>query len=206
MGFMTRLYSGEGSADEARREIGKFSLAAKTVSEEDFIGTFGRMVGEAAWPSKRYLCTAVDTADGSFATWDNDSGVPLGRAVASSCSVPGIYPPITINGKRYMDGGMRSGTNADMAKDYDRVIVVAVRAGTMAQQSTPMGVASSKRLDEEMGVIRAAGGEVELIVPDEDAVGVLGLNLMDFRQREPALDAGIRQGRAEAARLKAFWG
>ena len=206
MGFMARLYSGDGGADEVRREIGRFALAAKTIGEEDFIATFGRMVGEAAWPSKRYLCTAVDTADGSFATWDNDSGVPLGRAVASSCSVPGIYPPITINAKRYMDGGMRSGTNADLAKDYERVIVVAVRAGTAAQQATPMAEAGRKRLEGEMDVIRANGGQVELIVPDEEAVGILGINLMDFRQREPALDTGIRQGRAEAARLKAFWG
>lgn len=207
MGFMQKLYSGDGSAEAIRREIGEFALAAKTVGEEDFVATFGRMVASAEWPSKRYLCTAVDTADGSFVTWDNDSGVPLGRAVASSCSVPGIYPPITINGKRYMDGGMRSGTSADLAAGYGRVIVVSVRAGTEAQRrQNPMAEAGRKRLENEMDAIRQAGGRVELIVPDEEAAATLGINLMDFRQREPALDTGIRQGKALAATLSSFWG
>ena len=48
------------------------------------------------------------------------------RGVASSCSVPGLFPPITINGRRYIDGGMRSATNFDLAEGYERVIAVAV--------------------------------------------------------------------------------
>ena len=67
------------------------------------------------WPSRGYACTAVDAETGEFVVWNADSKVGLARAVASSCSVPGVYPPITINGRRYIDGGMRSGSNADLA-------------------------------------------------------------------------------------------
>ena len=46
-------------------------------------------------------------------------------AVGASCAVPGVYPPVTIDGRRYIDGGMRSPANADLAQDYDRVVVLA---------------------------------------------------------------------------------
>jgi len=58
----------------------------------------------------------VDVHDGSPKIFSKDSGVGLARAVASSCAVPGIFPPVTIDGHRYMDGGMRSLTNADWQK------------------------------------------------------------------------------------------
>jgi NTE family protein len=48
-------------------------------------------------------------------TFAKDSGVDLVDAVAASCAVPGVWPPVTIDGSRYIDGGVRSGTNADMA-------------------------------------------------------------------------------------------
>ncbi len=130
MTLMQKAATGEGSTEELRKEIGAFALAAQTMSEEDFIATFGRMLASAGdWPAKQFMCTAVDALTGEFRTWGNEDGVPLSRAIASSCSVPGVYPPITINGRRYIDGGMRSGTNADLAKGYDKVVVIVVTAG-----------------------------------------------------------------------------
>ena len=129
--------------------------------------------------------------------WDNDSGVPLSRAVASSCSVPGIYPPITINGRRYMDGGMRSATNADLAKGYDNVILVVVTAGGVG----PMADASRKRIDAEVAVLRESGSNVSVISPDAASLEAFGINLMDFTRRAGAAEAGLAQGRAEAARV-----
>jgi NTE family protein len=204
MGMMMRTYDTNTDQVALRKELGQFSLNAKTISEEEFIGTFGRMVAEAPWPSKRYLCTAVDVESGEFVTWDNDSNVPLSRAVASSCSVPGVYPAITINGRRYMDGGMRSGTNADVAKGYDRVLVVAVRAGT-AQENNPMAELSRKKLEDELDVLRSGGAEVELVVPDAGTAAAMGLNLMDFTKRGGAIENGLRQGRELAGRLQEFW-
>ena len=204
MRLMAKAGSGGGSAESARIELGQFALRAQTPPEDAFIAGFGRTLSGAAWPTRRFACTAVDTADGSFVTWDNDSGVPLAAAVASSCSVPGIFPPITINGRRYMDGGMRSATNIDLAAGYEVVLAVVVRAAEAAQ-ANPMAEVSRQRLEAELDTVRKAGGAVEVITPDDAAVEVFGLNLMDFSRRAGAVEAGLRQGRTEAARLKAFW-
>ena len=194
MQLMARAATGEGSTAELRKEIGAFALAAKTMGEEDFIATFGRMLASTdSWPAKHFTCTAVDALTGEFKTWDNDSGVPLSRAVASSCSVPGVYPPITINGRRYIDGGMRSGTNADLAKGYDSVVVVVVTAGSA---SNPRAEVARRRLEKELEVVRDSGGKVSVISPDEASVNAFGLNLLDFTRRAGAAAAGIAQGRS----------
>ena len=202
MELMQKAARPDVDPQQVRVEIGAFALSAKTMSEEDFIATFGRMLAESGdWPARRYACTAVDALTGEFVTWDNDSNVPLSRAIASSCSVPGIYPPITINGRRYIDGGMRSGTNADLAKGHDKVIVVAVTAGAEG----PMAEASKRRLEGELDVLRQGGSEVTLISPDAASLEAFGLNLMDFRRRAGAAEAGLNQGRTQASTLQSAW-
>ncbi len=202
MELMQKAARDDVAPEEVRKEIGAFALSAATMSEEDFIATFGRMLASAeSWPSKKYTCTAVDALTGEFQPWTNDSGVPLSRAIASSCSVPGVYPPITINGRRYIDGGMRSPTNADLAKGYDTVIVVAVTAGG----DGPMVETSRKRMEAELDVLRDSGSTVLLISPDDASRQAFGLNLMDFTRRAGAAEAGLAQGRAEAGKLGGRW-
>lgn len=203
MELMQKAAQADASPEEVRKEIGAFALAATTISEEDFIATFGNMLANAeAWPHPGYQCTAVDALTGEFVTWTAESGVPLSRAVASSCSVPGIYPPITINGRRYIDGGMRSSTNADLAKGCDVAIVVAVTSNVQG----PMAEAARRRIEGELADIREAGGDTVLIQPDEASINAFGVNLMDFSRRAGAAEAGLAQGRAEAARIAATWG
>jgi NTE family protein len=200
--LMQKAGKGDLPAEEVRKEMGAFALAANTMSEEAFIATFGRMLATSeSWPAKKYMCTAVDAVDGTFVTWSNDSGVPMSRAIASSCSVPGVYPPITINGRRYVDGGMRSGTNADLAKGYDNVIVVAVRAGVEG----PMAEVSKQRLESELATLTESGSAVTLITPDAASQEAFGVNLMDFTRRAGAAEAGLAQGRSEAEALKGKW-
>ena len=130
--------------------------------------------------------------------WEESSGVELGRAIASSCSVPGIFPPITIHGRRYIDGGMRSATNIDLVKGYRRVLVIAVLSN-MAIDFMRAGI------QREIDVLTSAGAEVELIVPNANCLEAFGNNLMDASRRGDVALAGVVQGRAEAARIAAFW-
>ncbi len=202
MELMQKAATAESPPEEIRKEIGAFALNAQTMPEEAFIATFGKMLaGAETFPARRYMCTAVDALTGEFVTWSNDSGAPLNRAVASSCSVPGVYPPITINGRRYIDGGMRSATNADLAAGYDSVIVVAV---TTAVEG-PMAEASRRRLEGELDAIREKGGAVTLITPDAASREAFGLNLMDFTRRAGAAEAGLAQGRALGPTLAGAW-
>jgi NTE family protein len=200
---MQELVSSKRPPEQVRAEMGAWALTVKTqLSEDAWVANFARMVPNKAWPNRRYACTAIDTVDGSLEVWNKDSGVELERAVASSCTVPGIFPPVTIRGRRYMDGGMRSPTNADLAKGYDTVVVVAVTAGP---RNNDMARRFGEILDNEVKVLRDSGARVELIIPDEKSLEAFGFNLMDSSRRIDAAKAGIRQGQAEAARLGSAW-
>jgi NTE family protein len=209
MQLMIKMAASDGPRETMLAEVGAFALRAQTAAEEDFIATFARMIGVADWPARRFACTAIDTADGAFVVWDNDADVELARAVASSCAVPGVYPPITIDGRRYMDGGVRSATNADLARGHDIVLVVAVAAGTAPAGADPqraaMAEASRRRLEGELDGLRQGGSSVALVTPDAGSLDAFGPNLMDPARRPATLDAGLRQGRAEAARLRESW-
>ena len=49
---------------------------------------------------------------------------PLWRAVAASCAVPLVWPPIEVDGRPFMDGGLRSPANADLATGCDVVLAL----------------------------------------------------------------------------------
>jgi NTE family protein len=202
---MQEAMSGKRPGKEVRAEIGAWALSQKTISEEAFIANFGRSFSslpDNAWPDRNYACTAVDAQSGEFVVWNKEAGVGVVRAVASSCSVPGVFPPITIKGRRYIDGGMRSATNADLAKGYDVAVVVAVTAGATTD---PAMLRFRQMLDNEIKAVRESGARVELIVPDDASVKAFGINLMDSRRRPGAAKAGMEQGQALAAKLMSMW-
>jgi NTE family protein len=194
----------DGPPEERRRVIGTFALEAETGPEEGFVGAFGYLRGEP-WPTG-YACTAVDAETGEFMVWKGQDGVELDRAVASSCAVPGLFPPITINGRRYIDGGMRSGTNADLAEGHDRVLIVTLLTGTRSPGINPAWGERMRRANEaELDTIRASGGAIETVGPDEEASSELGVNLMDGSRLLEAAEAGLAQAKREADRLRDFW-
>jgi predicted acylesterase/phospholipase RssA len=121
---------GTKTPEQARRRIGALAAKAKTGPEAEWVASIGSRLPDQTWPQRRLLITAVDVDSGEFRVFDRDSGVNLASAVAASCSVPGIFPPVTIDGRRYMDGGMRSIANADLAVGCDPVLIlVPVREG-----------------------------------------------------------------------------
>lgn len=182
------------------REIGALALSANTIGEDDYLRRFDR-IRQVGWPERRLLVTAVDAESGEFRVWDRAAGVPLEAAVASSCAVPGIFPPVSIDGRRYIDGGMRSDTNAELAAGCDRVLVV-TPVTFEAQGVSP----NSRRLVREMAQLREGGSRVEVIAPDMESLRVLGPNLMDSQRRVDAANAGVRQGTAAAETARALWG
>jgi len=201
-----QLFTSTEPPEKVRADLGAFALAADTISEDEWLDTFRRMPGMdgEAWPERRFVCTAVDAATGAFVAWDRDAGAPLDRAVASSCAVPGIYPPVTSNGRRYVDGGIRSSTNGDLARGYDIVLVVSV--GMPGIDAVPaIAEAMKRQRDGELALLREGGSRVELIESDAASLQAFGLNLMDFTRREQVAEAGRRQGLAEAGRLREFW-
>ncbi len=204
MEIMAAALTEDADPEDSRRLIGKFALEAETIPEERFVENFRHLDGEG-WP-RRYACTAVDAETGAFIVWDGGNQAELPRAVASSCAVPGVFPPITIDGRRYIDGGMRSGTNADLAEGHDRVLIISLMgASRLSAAPDPRMERYRRRMEHELAVLADAGGTIEVLAPDDEATEVLGANLMDPSRALAAAETGIRQGRDAAEILSDFW-
>lgn len=202
---LTALFQKWSAAPEMNeavaREIGQMALAARSVDEASWLGAIGAALGVSDWPAGGLIAVAVDAESGTLSAWDRASGAPLLPAVASSCAVPGMFPPVTINGRRYMDGGVRSGTNADLALGHDVVVIVA----PIGARAEGIGRIARQALDTEAHELREAGAAVEVVLPDDAALAAFGPDLMNPAQRVPAAEQGLRQGAEAAARLRQLW-
>jgi NTE family protein len=203
---MAEAASGESTPQDARLALGRIALDAATVSEDAFLASFDG-VKSVAWPAG-YACTAVNVKTGEFMVWDVTSGAELQRAIASSCAVPGVFPPITIGGSRYMDGGMRTALNADVATGHDTVVVVSCFTLTLPEgMSDPTFDAMSAQVEAELTLLRTDGAEVAVIAPGDEFLDLSGwgLNLMNPALAQDAYDVGVRQAAVEAERIRAVW-
>jgi NTE family protein len=166
------------------------------VPEEERIEVIASRLPSTEWPERQLLVTGVDAATGEFVTWDRDSGVPLVSAVAASCAVPVIWPTVTIGGRRFMDGGVRSGTNADLAAGSESVVVLA----PMPDVPTFPGTGLAAELASLGGGVRTA-----VVHPDEAAGLAIGPNVLDPARRSAAAEAGRLQGEGLADVLRDVW-
>ena len=206
MEVMARAARNDRPQAERFAEVGAFALKASTIDEETFIAGFGnRLAGTEEWPAKDFRCTAIDAETGEFVIWQASSRVPLSRAVASSCAVPGVYPTISIRGRRYYDGGIRSASNADLAAGCDALVIISVGGGDDSNND-PRAELARRRLADEMAILRDAGARsIELITPDAASREAFGGNMMDARRNQGAAENGVRQGREAATRVAATW-
>ncbi len=154
------------------------------------------------------IVVAVNAHTGELAAFDRDSGIELVDAVTASTALPGLVPTVSINGARYIDGGVRSPDNADLASGYANVVVLSPLGG---RSRTPpeAGQFEGLRRPPEWGMdlasqvaaLRKQGSRVEVITPDADSRAAMGTNQMDPATRIPAARAGFAQGKQEATRV-----
>ncbi|MFF8784612.1 patatin-like phospholipase family protein [Streptomyces sp. NPDC015125] len=176
--------------------MGKLAVAARTVTEAEQRTAIARTLNLTDWPARRLVITAVDAATGERTAFDDTSGVRLLDAVGASCAVPGIYPPVTIDGTRWIDGGVHSSANADLATGYDRVVIVA----PMAASGGP--IAGPRAQGEQLA---RRGARVCVLIPDRAARAAFGRNVLDPAKRADAARAGRRQAAAQVARIRQVW-
>ncbi|MEV4482062.1 patatin-like phospholipase family protein [Micromonospora coxensis] len=184
-------------AVRARARIGAMAVAARTGSEAARRAVIEARLPVRRWPARRLLVTAVDAASGEFVVFDAGSGVSLVDAVGASCAVPGVWPPVTIGGRRFVDGGVRSAVNADLAAGARRVVVLA----PMTAAFGPM-----PRLSAQVAALRAAGARVVVVSPDRAARAAIGRNVLDPARRAAAARAGLAQAASVAGAVAAVWG
>jgi NTE family protein len=195
--FGWAMLRSRGRDVEFRRRIGTLALAAEkaglTSSEQERLDVIGARLVGTQWPERKLVITAVDAETGEFRTFDRDSGVPLLHAVAASCAVPGVYPPVTIDGRRYVDGGMRSAANADLAQGYDRLVVLA---------PIPRGFGPMTSVDAQVtGMV----SRVAVVSPDADSRRAIGRNVLDPAARAPSAKAGRAQAATVARQIAEVW-
>ena len=118
-------YLTPGSPSRELRRIGRLAMRARTGDETERVEVILSRMGDRSCPDRRLLITAVDAGTGEPAVFDRSTGVDLVRAVSASCAVPLVWPPVVVNGWRYVDGGMRSPKNADLAVGASHIIVFA---------------------------------------------------------------------------------
>jgi NTE family protein len=181
---------------QARARIGRWALAVPTVPEAERRKVFQARLHSSAWPSRALKVTAVDAQTGEFVVFDATGDADLVDAVGASCAVPGVWPPVTIGDRRFMDGGMRTIANADLAARYQRVVIVAPVAVGVGFMASP---------GRQAAALSAAGARVALVRPDREALHAIGRNVLDVSHRAAAARAGRTQAAAAAAAVRDVW-
>jgi NTE family protein len=192
---MAGAMAGASSPDEVRRRLGAMALAADTPSTAARRAVIEARLVVQTWGDRSLRLTAVDAETGELRVFDRNSGVSLVDAVMASCAVPGIWPVVEIDGHRYMDGGMRSGSNADLAAGADPVLII-----TPSTEQTPMGPAVPTSEFDALAPAR-----VHVIYADAASIASFGTNPLDPASRKPAALAGRALGRSVAGEIAAFW-
>lgn len=185
-----------GSLQDKLRRIGAVAAGTATVAEGVRRRVIEARLPSHDWPQRDVRITAIDIATGELAVFDRTSGVPLVNAVAASCAVPGTWPPVTIGGRRYMDGGVSSSVHTAVAADCDTAVVL-VPAGEFTP--SPFGVGTAAE-------IAAFGARTLAVYADDDALAAFGPNPLDPVCRVPSAKAGCEQGRRVAATVTQFLG
>jgi NTE family protein len=195
------------SAADLRRAMGAFGLESDSILGPAAAGQRRAMVAarlpRPEWPDRPMIVVAVDAHTGELAAFDRDSGVDLVDAVTASTALPG-GPTHSINGTRYINGGVRSGENADLASGFANVVVLSPfggRSGTLPEgQFEGLRRFPGADLASQVEALRKQGSHVEVITPDADSRAAMGTNQMDPATRIPAARAGFAQGKQEATR------
>lgn len=146
---------------------------------------------------------ALDYARGKRVVFGQDGSPPaeLWEAVTASCAIPGLYRPVKIGTRTYVDGGVWSPSNLDLLAPTDVDIVIAMNPMSSLQPGLPTTVAErferglrsafGRRLGREARRLRDKGVKLLLVQPGRDDLNAMGLNLMDPSRRVEVLETAI---------------
>jgi NTE family protein len=193
------LFASALGGEEGRAEVGAYALSAATMesgtmeSEAAYVERMAVAIGVDDWPERDIGLVAVGVADGKPVILRRDCGATIAAAVAASCCLPGLSPPVSIGGRRYMDGGMRSTVNADLACGFDSVLVLCFHP------AGPVGERIAARVAAQSEMLVKSGARVGVISPDAASLAAIGPRTMDVARRPEVARAGLAQGVAAAA-------
>jgi NTE family protein len=191
----TALLQSAGPGQELRAAIGRFAIASPTMPERRRRAVIEARLPDHKWSDRDVRIVAVDAGTGAERVFTSADGVDLVDVVAASCAVPGVWPPVTIEGRRYIDGGVRSSTSVDLVSDFDIVLVLAPVEDLTAVDPA-VDAAAKKVLKRKRTLV---------IRPDEESLRAFGANPLDPATARPAAQAGRAQGAAVVDDVRALW-
>lgn len=186
-----------GDRTRARARLGRAALRAKTVPAAERLAVIADRLPSHEWPQAlSLLIPSVEAETGEAIIFTKESGVSLVEAVAASCAVPLVWPPISLNGHHYIDGGVRSTANVDLATGCDRIVVIAPIAGALRRADSPAGQIAAMH----------TGVQSIIISPNAAARTAIGNNVLDPARRGASAQAGRAQAATVAEQVRAVWG
>jgi len=152
------------------------------------------------WPERRICAVASDLDSGQRVLLEADpsNGTPratLRRALQASCAIPGLYPPVRVDGARLVDGGVRSASNLDLAARLPSRAVLAISSITFDPADPPSGPGRLLRMWpnrtvlREVAYLRNLGHEVLLLRPGRVALELAGTTLFSGRITSDIVEA-----------------
>ncbi len=167
------------------------------------------------WVDGQTWIVAVDYDTGRRVIFGREGAplAPLPDAVVASCSIPGWYEPAVINGRRYVDGGVRSATSLGVLARarLDEVYVLAPMASVETDHPRMPHERLERRLRRlitlallrEVKALRSLGSRVTVLTPGPEDLAEMGANLMDRRRRRAVVETSLRtSASALAGRLR----
>ena len=184
-------------------------LAALTPEGTGTLAEVGRMVASVAtadgWlPRDGVWVVAMDYDSGRRVAFGREGAPParLEEAVTASCAIPGWYAPVSVSGRRYVDGGTLSTTSADLlaVEELDEVYVLAPMASFVSDRPRQLAARLerrvrrqvTRRLLSEARQVGRAGTSVTVLAPGPEDLAEIGANLMDPARRLAVLATSLR--------------
>jgi NTE family protein len=197
-GWALAMLLARGDAEGFARRVGRQAIRAvdrgRTMTLEERLATIRSRLPVTDWADRDLRITTVDALSGAFRVLTSGSGVDLVTAVAASCAVPGVSPPIPIEGRPHIDGGMKSGANVDLATGADRLVVLA---------PTPRGAGPMASAAQQASAWPP--GRAVVVSPDPDAVRAIGRNVLDPAARAASARAGLAQAGSVVDAVREVW-
>ena len=201
---LAQAFAAAGTVVEGRRRVGAVAMAARTRPEREVAARLADRLPTEAWPEALHV-VAVDAERGERLTVDVGTGVSLAAGVAASRAVPVALPPVSIAGRRLIDGAVGSATNADVVLDIDRPIdrVVVIAATPVATAGSKLAQLWDEALRAELWQLDAAEMETYIVRASVAELELMGPDMMSGGAAPLAVRAGHRAGQAVGPALRA---
>lgn len=130
----------------------------------DWITTHIGAQAARSWPNAPTAIVAYDLREGERAAFGTEQApeVPIGDAVSASSAIPLVFRPYEIGDDLYVDGGVSSGTHADLVLGHPEPLDLVLVIAPMAAQVRRARALFHEKMFDRVG-LRALSQEIELI-------------------------------------------